>query len=80
MTKKDSKPQYTVSKWTERDGTEHDNYECVKCQFATLYKEKMDKHIATAVRDGNNPGHGHAWAHPNAQPQPEEPGKSELKY
>lgn len=78
MSKPYSAAHYTITKWAERNGTLHDNYECVRCQFGTLYWDKMEEHLATA--DGIA-GHGHAWAFPRSQQSQQEPqGPSPLVY
>lgn len=56
----DSHRGYRVTKWRG-----HDNFECMKCQYATLWMEKMQKHL----QEG---------AHPWAYPSPETPLLSEL--
>lgn len=42
---------YRVTKWKT-----FDNHECVRCQYATLWLEKMKKHIALGQ---------HPWAFPS---------------
>lgn len=44
---------YIVTKWDV-----YDNYECVHCQFASLYKEKLHEHFQYEIY------HQHKWAHP----------------
>lgn len=41
---------YRVTKWST-----FDNYECLKCQYATLWVEKMLKHLASGL---------HVWSYP----------------
>lgn len=41
---------YRVGKWHE-----YDNFECVYCQYATLWRGKMEKH-----QEANT----HVWAYP----------------
>jgi hypothetical protein len=47
----DANRGYRVTKWKT-----FDNFECVKCQYATLWFEKMQKHLAHGV---------HNWAYPS---------------
>lgn len=44
---------FTISEWNG-----YANYECSHCQFATLYKDKLDEHFAYETY------HQHKWAHP----------------
>ena len=52
----DQRRGYRVAKWKK-----HNNYECIYCQYATLWEKKMKEHQA----EGN-----HAWAYPG-QNEPE---------
>lgn len=45
---------YKVTKWHE-----HDNYECLYCQYSTLWEGKMQKHQSQG---------DHPWAHPGQNP------------
>lgn len=42
---------YRVTKWKT-----FDNYECVHCQYSTLWRPKMEKHLALGQ---------HPWAYPS---------------
>lgn len=42
---------YRVTTWKT-----FDNYECVRCQYSTLWLEKMQKHLAIGK---------HPWAYPS---------------
>lgn len=56
---------YTVSMYQGK----YPNYECVHCQFATLYMPKLEEHFAYEQY------HQHRWAHPvppDQQAKPEE--------
>lgn len=58
-----------MTKWRQ-----YDNYECVKCQYATLWLEKMLKHLALGI---------HVWAHPKVEPNDtlsETPHSDKLEY
>lgn len=52
----DSHRGYRVTKWKT-----FDNFECVKCQYATLWLEKMQKHLQAGV---------HSWAYPSLEETP----------
>ncbi len=58
---------YRVTKWKT-----FDNFECVRCQYATLWLEKMQKHLALG---------DHPWAYPSPETPllsgPPESGKLE---
>lgn len=43
---------YRVTKWHQ-----HDNYECIYCQYATLWIEKMEKHQVEGT---------HVWSFPDS--------------
>lgn len=64
----DSHRGYRVTKWKT-----FDNFECVRCQYATLWLEKMQKHLQMGI---------HPWAYPSAEtPLLSEPLASEkLEY
>lgn len=49
-TEEDLKRGYRVSKWKT-----YDNFECVRCQYSTLWIEKMQKHLQIGL---------HPWAYP----------------
>lgn len=49
----DSHRGYRMTTWKG-----HDNFECVKCQYATLWIEKMLKHLAAGK---------HVWAYPREE-------------
>jgi hypothetical protein len=53
----DSQRGYRMNKWKE-----FDNFQCLKCQFATLWLDKMLKHLQYGL---------HPWAYPS----PEVPGQ-----
>lgn len=58
---------YEVSKWKE-----FDNFECVHCEFSSLFIERMQLHF------DNESKHLHIWNKPGKepwQPQPESQGK-----
>lgn len=42
---------YTVGKWRE-----HDNFECLKCEYATLWEAKMQEHIDFGMHEWSKPG------------------------
>ncbi len=62
---------FTISQYQGK----YPNYECVHCQFSTLYKDKLDEHFAYETY------HQHKWAHPVPpdQQKPDE-GPKEAKY
>lgn len=63
---------YTIDKWTEINGTQHDNYNCRKCQYSTLFKEKMLEHYKKQNL------HQHRWGF--SKPEGEQTKDSALKY
>ena len=52
---------YRITKWHE-----HWNYECLYCQYSTLWLDKMEKHVDENV---------HVWAYPSPE-TPDESGSS----
>lgn len=65
----DQQRGYRVGKWRQ-----HDNFECIYCQFATLWIERMHKHQL----EGR-----HEWAYPGQNPSEdlsEAPDESDLTY
>lgn len=56
---------YRIGKWHT-----YDNYECVQCQYSTLWKDKMEKHLAADV---------HVWAYPGQNP-PDDMAGNEPEY
>jgi len=49
----DSHRGYRVTKWKT-----FDNFECLRCQYATLWLEKMQKHLAIGE---------HSWAYSSSE-------------
>lgn len=45
---------YRITKWQDWP-----NYECVYCQYATLWKNKIEKHLSVG---------DHPWAYPGQNP------------
>lgn len=41
---------YRVGKWQE-----HKNYECVECQYSTIFLDKIQKHMENGVHDWSYP-------------------------
>lgn len=64
----DAQRGYRVTKWKT-----FDNFECLKCQYATLWIEKMVKHLEIGV---------HVWSYPSTDtPQlSETPHTEDLEY
>ncbi len=46
----DEERGYRITKWKT-----FDNFECIHCQYSTLWKDKIEKHLAESP---------HAWAYP----------------
>lgn len=53
---------YKVSKWRE-----HDNFECTKCVYATIYWFKMEEHYELEEV------HGHIWGSESKAPDENAP-------
>jgi len=60
---------YTVTQWRARNAdstpsedTSHPNMECTKCDYKTLFPEKMQKHWDMEAR------HRHVWKGPTKRP------------
>lgn len=62
----DSHRGYRVTKWRT-----FDNFECLKCQYATLWLEKMLKHLQLG---------DHPWAFPSETPLLSEQLDEPLEY
>jgi hypothetical protein len=58
LTDEDKKRGYTISKWQGRDEakTLHDNLECLRCSFSTLFQAVMNIHQAENI---------HVWGRPD---------------
>jgi len=48
---------YRITKWHE-----YNNYECIYCQYATLWRVKMEEHLDDGV---------HPWPYPGQYDDPE---------
>lgn len=59
---------YRITKWKT-----YPNYECVLCQYATLWLDKMKKHLAAGI---------HVWSYPQPQKPTPEPDQetTDLEY
>jgi len=57
---------YRINKWNG-----HDNYVCLHCQYATIWKSKMEKHQAED---------DHPWAYPGQNPPSVEDSSDEPEY
>lgn len=62
---------YRVTKWKT-----FDNYECLQCQYSTIWIEKMQKHLDMGI---------HVWAYPTdtegtLSQEPTPPVDSKLEY
>lgn len=51
----DQQRGYRITKWAGQ----YDNYECLSCQYATLWLERIQKHLQEGV---------HVWAYPVPEP------------
>jgi len=57
---------YRITKWNQ-----YKNYECVYCQYSTLWLDKMNKHQAED---------NHVWAYPGQNPTELEENTDEPSY
>lgn len=74
MLKVEDGKHYTVSEFKPADGNVYKNYECARCEYSTLWLDKMGDHWEKSDK------HQHAWTKPgtvaveeNRVPTPAEP-------
>lgn len=58
--------EYRIGQWKH-----YKNYECIHCQYSTIYLEKIKKHVDEGIHD---------WCYPSSTPRVEVPDSDDPEY